>query len=478
MSSAPTYTQVARDLWRTQREGPAGIARRQERRLATLVSYARMHSPFYRRLYADVPAHGWRLAELPPTTKPELMAQFDSWVTDPGITRAGLEAFIEEPTRVGAPYREGLFVCTTSGTTGHPGLFVHDLRAIAVYRAMTIVRVDLAWLSPAGWVALMKGGLRWAGVVGTGAHFAGTGWVEFERHRNPVYGRAFRTFSVQWPLAELVAELNAFRPAIVSSYPSALELLAEQQVAGRLRIRPVMVETAGESMAAPSRARVAAAFDCPVHDVYGATEFTMMAFDCPSGWLHVNSDWVVLEPVDAAMQPMPPGQASHTVLLTNLADRIQPIIRYDLGDSVVARADPCPCGSPFPAIQVEGRRDDVLHLDGPDGRTVAVLPLAIGAALESAQGVRRGQIVQTGPSAVRVRLEPESGVRSEEVWAAVLGNIRAYLAAQGLANVELVRAPEPPAQNPASGKFRQVIAAAGEGAPRGQPALAGPERSG
>jgi phenylacetate-coenzyme A ligase PaaK-like adenylate-forming protein len=387
------------------------------------------------------------------------MAEFDDWITDPRITRAGLEAFIADPARVGDPYLDGLFVCTTSGTTGHPGLFVHDRRVVAVYRAMTIVRMDLSWLSPLDWVALVRRGLRWAGVVGTGAHFAGTGWIEFERHRNSVYRRAFRTFSVQRPLAELVAELNAFEPAILSSYPSALELLADELAAGHLRIRPVAVETAGESMTAASRARLAAAFGCPIHDVYGATEFTMMAIDCPAGWLHVNSDWVVLEPVDAAGRPIPAGQPSHTVLLTNLAGRLQPIIRYDLGDSVLARPDPCPCGSPFPAIRVDGRRDDVLHLYAPDGRTVAVLPLAIGAALESAHGVRRGQIVQTGPSTVRLRLEPEPGSRTEEVWAAVLGNLHAYLADQGLANVTLVRADEPPVQSPTSGKFRQVIAA-------------------
>jgi len=459
MSSTPSYARVARDLWRAQREGPAGIARRRNRRLAALVAHARARSPHYRRLYADVPPQGWSLTDLPPTTKPGLMAAFDDWVTDRAITRAGLEAFIADPSRVGVPYRDGLFVCTTSGTTGHPGLFVHDRGSIAVYRAMTIVRLDMAWLSPLDWVALLRRGLRWASVVGTGAHFAGAGWVEFERHRNPVYRRAFRTFSVQRPLAELVAGLNAFDPAIVSSYPSALELLADERDTGRLTIRPMLLESAGESMSTAARSRVAAAFGCPVHDVYGSTEFEMMAVDCPAGWLHVNSDWVVLEPVDAAMRPTPAGQSSHTVLLTSLADRIQPIIRYDLGDSVIARPDPCPCASPFPAIRVEGRRDDVLRLEARDGHPVAVLPLAIGAALEAAHGVRRSQIVQTGPSALRLRLEPEPGTRAEDVWAAVLGSVRDYLADQGLAGVELVRADEAPVQDLRSGKFRQVIAA-------------------
>ena len=459
MSGEPSYVQVARDLWRAQREGPAGIARRQERRLTTLVAHARARSPYYRRHYADVPTDGWRLTDLPTTTKPALMAAFDEWVTDHAITRAGLETFIADPARVGAPYRDGLFVCTTSGTTGHPGLFVHDRRSIAVYRAMTIVRLDLGWLSPLGWVGLARRGLRWAAIVGTGAHFAGTGWIEFERHRNPLYRHAFRTFSVQQPLSALVDGLNAFDPAMITTYPSALTLLAEEQVAGRLRVRPTLVETAGESMADGARAEAAAAFGCTIHDVYGCTEFEMMAIDCAAGRLHVNSDWVVLEPVDAAMRPTPPGRPSHTVLLTNLADRLQPIIRYDLGDTVILAPDACPCGSPLPAIQVEGRRDDILRMPSGDGRIVAVVPLAIGAALEAAPGVHRGQIVQTGPATIRLRLEPEAGTDAEAVWTGALERLRAYLADQGLHGVELIRADEPPAQDPRSGKFRQVIAA-------------------
>ena len=87
-----------------------------------------------------------------------------------------------------------------------------------------------------------------------------------------------------------------------------------------------------------------------------------IAYACTEGWLHVNADWVLLEPVDAEHRPMPPGEPSHTVLLTNLANRVQPIIRYDLGDSVIAKPEPCACGSPLPAIRVEGRHDDVVSL--------------------------------------------------------------------------------------------------------------------
>ena len=130
-----------------------------------------------------------------------------------------------------------------------------------------------------------------------------------------------------------------------------------------------------------------------------------IAFGCDEGWLHVNADWVLLEPVDDDYRPTPPGEPSRTVLLTNLANRVQPIIRYDLGDSVIVKPEPCACGSPLPAIKVEGRHDDVLSMVAPDGRIVRLLPLALTTVVEDAARVPRFQIVQTAPDRLLLRLD-------------------------------------------------------------------------
>jgi hypothetical protein len=38
---------------------------------------------------------------LPPVTKPELMAHFDDWVTDPRVTRTGVEQFVADLDNLG-----------------------------------------------------------------------------------------------------------------------------------------------------------------------------------------------------------------------------------------------------------------------------------------------------------------------------------------------------------------------------------------
>lgn len=448
---------VALDLLRAQQGSASGLARHQDARLAALVTYARARSRYYGRMYRGLPADRVMLRGLPPVTKPELMASFDEWVTDPAVTRAGVKAFIADPARTGTLYQGRYFVCTTSGTTGFPGLFVHDPGACIVYQSFSY-RLDLAWLSARQWLDMARLRGRWAAVVGTGAHFAGAGWMEFQRRRNVWRRHHYRVISLQQPLAALVGALNAFDPAVLTSYPSALELLVEEQAAGRLRVRPVIVELGGESVDEDGRARIAAGLGGALHDVYSASECMVMAFDCEQGWLHVNSDWVILEPVDADYGPTAPGKPSHTVLLTNLANRIQPIIRYDLGDTVVARPDPCPCGNPLPAIRVQGRRDDVLRLRATNGCTVSILPLAVGSVLDETPGVHRSQLVQTGPASVLLRLAPNPGWQAGQVWDSACRNLAGYLAAQGLAGVEIIRAAEAPETSATSGKFRQVIA--------------------
>lgn len=194
-----------------------------------------------------------------------------------------------------------------------------------------------------------------------------------------------------------------------------------------------------------------------MRDLYGAAECDPLAFGCEQGWLHVHADWVVLEPVDAAGRPTPAGEPSHTVLLTNLANRVQPIVRYDLGDSVVTRPDPCPCGCPLPAIRVAGRRDDVLHLRSADGAVVDIPPLAIVPLLDQTRGVRLGQVMQAGPATLRIRLDVEPPQDADAVWRALAERLAGYLATQGLAGVELVRDSEPPRQQAAGAKFRHVV---------------------
>jgi phenylacetate-coenzyme A ligase PaaK-like adenylate-forming protein len=332
---------------------------------------------------------------------------------------------------------------------------MHNTHALTVYAALAIARSRLDGITIQHLSAAAQQGGRVAAVIATGGRFASTTIAEFAQHYSWLRGR-IRIFSVLLALPALVQALNTFQPAFVVGYSTALILLAQEQRAGRLHIRPTMVVTVSEGITPAARHQIEEAFACPVRTIYAASEFIGIAFDCRQGWLHVNSDWVILEPVTATYHPVPPGQASSTVLLTNLANRVQPLIRYDLGDSITVSPEPCPCGSPLPAIRVEGRQDEILSIRTQDGKVIPLLPMAVATVVEETPGVHRFQVIQTAPATLRIRLAVAPGEDPQRVWDMVTRRLQDYLSAQGAPMVTLDRASEPPSRDPTSGKFRQV----------------------
>ncbi len=389
-------------------------------------------------------------------TKAELVADFDRWVCDPAVTLAGVEEFTADPSHTGKPFLGRYLVCSSSGTTARPAPLLHDRHACRTYEAGTI-QVDLGWLTPRLWPRMLARDGRWAVVVGAGGHYAGEAWVSYERGRGRWRGRTFRTFPLQQTLHDLVAALNAFDPAVITGYPSGVDVLAAEQAAGRLHVQPVFVELAGESVTDAQRDLIRAAFSAPVHEAYSASECLVIGFDCGHGWLHRASDRVILEPVEADLSPTPPGRPSHTVLLTNLANRVQPLIRYDLGDSLTVRPGRCPCGNRRAAFRVAGRRDDVLLLDAVTGGVRALPPLALGVTIDQTPGVLRSRVVPTGRDSLALQLAVAPGSPAT-TWDAAIRRLRAYLDGQEIVPITITRDETVPEASPSSGKYRQVVA--------------------
>lgn len=444
---------------------PQGLGRAQrEARLRRLLAAAFEGSPLYReRLGRQRASAPTTLAELAPIDKAELMQRFDDWATDRAITRAGVEAFVADPARVADAYLGRYLVWTSSGTSGAPGLFVQDEAALAAYDALDLLRFhghSVGALPGASWLP----GQRYAFVAATGGHFAGV--VSIERLRrisaqiSPLLGwlrPAVQVFSVQQPLPQLLAQLQAFAPTVLISYPSSADLIAHSVAEGRAALRLREVWVGGEQLCAEQRARITRVFGCRIRNNYGASECYSIAWECARGHLHLNDDWVILEPVDDADRPVPPGEASHAVLLTNLANRTQPLLRYRLGDSLRWLPGRCACGSGLPAIEVQGRADHTLLLVDASGDQHRLLPLALMTVIEEGAQLTQFQLLATGPQRLELRLE-EGVADAAAAFARAHAALGTYLAEQGLANVRVVRGREPPRCHAHSGKLSRVLA--------------------
>ena len=288
-----TFVCLAWDARRAASEGQAGIERRQRDRLQDLVAFAQAHSAYLANLYRDLPSPLTAVRQLPAVTKTEMMSQFDHWVTDPHVKRKDVEAFIKDPGLAGHDYLNRYVVCTTSGAIGTPAIFLHDKNALTVYNALGYVRSLPVAMSLAHIWALLRGRGRLAAVFVTGGHFLGNTMMARRHHPMPWRAKTQRLFSALAPVAELVDDLNAFAPVMLSGYPSALDVLAREQQAGRLHIHPMLINAAGETLTTAKRHLIGETFGCRVGNHYGSSEAVGLTYECAAQRLHVNSDWYI-----------------------------------------------------------------------------------------------------------------------------------------------------------------------------------------
>jgi phenylacetate-coenzyme A ligase PaaK-like adenylate-forming protein len=210
---------------------------------------------------------------------------------------------------------------------------------------------------------------------------------------------------VTLPLTRLVEALNQFQPTYLNVFPSVAMWLADEQHASRLRLSPRMLVTVAELRTPEMTRRLQDAFGVRPFDVYGSTE-GLFGSECEHHQgIHLFEDTTLVENVDGDGQPVPAGQPGARLLVTNLYNLAQPLLRLEVTDLVTLDPDPCPCGRPLVrAAAIHGRSDDVLSLPAGDGGRVAVHPLHFALLTREPQ-VREFQVVQHRP-ALHIRIVP------------------------------------------------------------------------
>lgn len=444
------------DARRITRGAPDLIIARQQERLNELVTFARANSPFYAEKYRGLPETITDVRLLPPVTKVELMERFDDVVTDHAVRKANVMQHISDLGNLGRPFLGKYMVWTTSGTTGTPGIFLEDKNWDAVITTVNVFRIGAEWYNMDVIRGMLKAGGNSASVFAGNGHFLGVTMLERQRSSNRSRAKRIRLIPVTLPIHEIVRQLNEMQPAMFAGYASALGLLAQEQLEGRLNIHPAIVISSAEPLSTEVRSLIQQAFGVPARNNYGCSEGGVMGYECRQGRMHINADWVIFEPVDSTYNPVPTGQLSNRTLITNLANRVMPIIRYELGDRTSLLPEPCDCGITLPVIHLEGRTDEVLRFKSSSGELIPVLPLALWSVLKETHGVQKFQAIQVSPDELKIRLESKSIEDRDDVWKQLDKNAHIYLAQQGLDNVKIIHAGELPMRDPKSGKFRNI----------------------
>jgi phenylacetate-CoA ligase len=409
----------------------------QVQRLRALLSDIGRHVPYYRDLFARLdfdPARASSPADLqalPLLTKADI--------------RAGTDAFKH-------PQARGLARFNTGGSSGEPLVFFigkervsHDVAA--KWRATRWWGVDIG--DPEIVV--------WGSPIELGAQ---------DRIR-ALRDKLLRTELL--PAFEMsdakldgfVAAIRARKPRMLFGYPSALSHIASHAEARGQRMDDLGIKVAfvtSERLYDEQRATIERVFGCRVANGYGGRDAGFIAHECPHGGMHLTAEDVVVELVDAEGRLVPDGQPGE-IVVTHLATRDFPFVRYRTGDVAVMGTEPCACGRGLPTLrEIQGRSTDfVVAVDG-----TVMHGLALIYILRDLPGIESFKIVQHSLQRTQVSIVAREGLDAG-LRARIVDGFRSRLGAGVQVDIDLVDQILPER----SGKFRYVVshAAASRAAP-------------
>ena len=252
-------------------------------------------------------------------------------------------------------------------------------------------------------------------------------------------------------LDSFVATIRRRRPRMLFGYPSALSHIARHAEQRGQRMDDLGIQVAfvtSERLYDEQRDAIQRVFGCPVANGYGSRDAGFIAHACPKGGMHLTAEDLVVEIVDSNGQVLPPGQPGE-IVVTHLATRDFPFIRYRTGDVAVLGTEPCACGRGLPVLkEIQGRATDfVVAADG-----TVMHGLALIYNLRDLPGVRQFKIVQESLLQTRILLVTDNTFDPDQ-RGEIVRKAQARLGRQVSVLVEQVSeiAPEK------SGKYRYVV---------------------
>lgn len=419
---------IRRELEASQWLAPEALAALQLTRLKALLTTAGREVPYYRALFERL---GF---------EPQAIRTVADLEQLPRLDKATIRAQSEALKRDGA---NDLATFNTGGSSGEPLTFFigkervgHDVAA--KWRATRWWGVDIG--DPEIVV--------WGSPIELGAQDAVRQWRDrlMRTELLPAFAMNDET------LDGFLATIRRKRPRMLFGYPSALAHIARHarlrgQAMDDLGIRVAFVTS--ERLYEDQRADIAQVFGCPVANGYGGRDAGFLAHECPQGGMHVTAEDVVLELTDEAGHAVPDGQPGE-IVVTHLATRDFPFVRYRTGDVAVRDARRCTCGRGLPLLrEIQGRTTDfVVASNG-----TVMHGLALIYILRELKGVRQFKIVQHSLEGVEVLVRDEPGVDHASCERTIVDGFRRRLGATVAVDVRWVD--HVPSER--SGKFRYVV---------------------
>ncbi|OAI20478.1 capsule biosynthesis protein CapK [Methylomonas lenta] len=328
---------VRRQMEQSQWLSPDQLQQLQLKNLKSFLIDVQQHVPYYRQLFAGIQfdpndlSDLQQLAQLPLLDKPSIRAHLEELKADNAV---GLSRF------------------NTGGSSGEPLIFYignkrvsHDVAA--KWRATRWWGVDIGDPEAVIWGSPIE--------LGSQDKIRLLRDKFLRTHLIPAFEMSDQK------LDGFIQDIQHIRPKMLFGYPSALAHIAGHAekkgiVLNNLGIKVAFVTS--ERLYDHQRGKIQTIFGCPVANGYGGRDAGFIAHQCPEGGMHITAEDIIVEIVDPEGQPMPSGELGE-IVVTHLATRDFPFIRYRTGDMGVLSDKICACGRGLPLLaEVQGRTTD------------------------------------------------------------------------------------------------------------------------
>lgn len=217
-------------------------------------------------------------------------------------------------------------------------------------------------------------------------------------------------------LDKFIQQIQAIRPKMLFGYPSAISHIAAHaektgQSLNNLGIKVAFVTS--ERLYDYQREKIETVFECPVANGYGGRDAGFIAHQCPSGNMHITAEDIIIEIIDEQGNVLPIGESGE-IVVTHLATRDFPFIRYRTGDIGILSNECCACGRGLPILkEIQGRTTDfVIAQDG-----TVLHGLALIYVLRDIEGIESFKIIQESLDKTKIQIVNNAsyGIEAESI---------------------------------------------------------------
>jgi phenylacetate-CoA ligase len=386
-----------------------------------MLLFAYKNSDFYNRTFKEAGITEKEIKYLPLSAFPTidksiLLKNFDEIVTTDDLKQEELRRFDEGQSTDRKPYKGKYHVVHSSGSTGKPGYFVYDEEAWSDM-LLGIIRAALWNMTMKEILKLLAKSPRIVYIAATDGRYGGAMAVG-----DGIEGvrASLLNLDIKTPLDEWVHQIEEFNPDMIIGYPSAIKILGELIEKRKVEMDVFRIVSCGEPLGAGLRRYLEEVFRAEVINFYGASESLALGVESNGNdGMLLFDDMNFIEIEDGKMY------------LTSLYNFAQPLIRYQLSDTLTLQEPDEESNYPFTkAVGLLGRNEDILWFEDRKGKREFLHPLAVeGLCIE---GLKDYQFRQVNEDTFEMYAEIDDTASKERIRAEILSAMRTILEEKNL----------------------------------------------